>query len=300
LLDGEDFVHVRDFAEIDDPIARSAVEAGGIRTALFVALRNDRKLLGMIVAARREVWPFAAKETALLQGFAAQAVIAMENARLLDELRTRNDELAQALEFRTATGEVLSIVASSPDNLQSVFDAMLDKATELCAAKFGALFLYDGQAFTIAADRNLPPAYAQAVRGRRFLPENNTGLRYLLERKISLHVTDLACDSRYAAGEPLRTAAVALGGVSSIILVPLLKKGDLIGFFSIYREEPGGFAEHQIALVRAFADQAVIAMENARLLGELRQRTDDLTESLEYQTATSELLEVISRSTADV
>ena len=112
------------------------------------------------------------------------------------------------------------------------------------------------------------------------MPENNTGLRYLLERKISLHVTDSACDPRYAAGEPLRTAAVALGGVSSIIWSRFSKKGDLIGFFSIYREEPGGFAEHQIALVRAFADQAVIAIENARLLGELRQRTCDLQESL--------------------
>ena len=159
LLDGARFAHVPDVSEVDDPTARAAAELS-FRTTLFIALRKGDRLLGYITAARREVRLFTGKEIALLESFAAQAVIAMENARLLDELRARNDELAETLEFQTATGDVLRSVASSPDNLQSVFEAMLEKATELCKAKFGILFLYDGEAFTVAADRNLPPADA--------------------------------------------------------------------------------------------------------------------------------------------
>jgi PAS domain S-box-containing protein len=293
LLKGARFAHVPDLAEIDDPTTRAAVKLNGNRTGLFIPLRKDDVLLGMIVAARREVRPFTEKEIALLESFAAQAVIAIENARLLGELRTRNDELAEALAFQTASGEVLRIVAGSPDNLQSVFDAMLEKATELCGAKFGCLFLQDGKAFAVAADRNLPPAYAQIVRGQAFSAETNTGFRRLIESKASVHIRDLLADPTYAEGEPLRAAAVALGGVRSLVAVPLLKKGEVIGGFAIYRDEPGGFADNQVALVTTFADQAVVAIENARLIAETR-------EALEQQTATAEVLKVISRSTFDL
>jgi GAF domain-containing protein/nitrogen-specific signal transduction histidine kinase len=299
LLEGERFAQVPDWAEIDDPTARATLDAG-IRTTLFIPLSREGKLLGYIGASRPDVRPFTEKEIALLESFAAQAVIAMENARLLDEIRHRNDELAEALEFQTATSEVLRIVASSPDHLQPVFDAMLENATELCEAKFGTLFLYDGKAFTVAADRNLPPAYAQVVRGRSFSPEANSGFRRLVESKAPLHVRDLPADSTYADREPLRTAAIELGGVRSLLAVPLLRKGELIGNFSIYRGEPGGFAENQIGLVTTFADQAVIAIENARLLGELRQRTTDLARSVEELTATGDVLKIISRSTVDL
>ena len=304
LLHGESFVQIADLQDPGyqpgNPETRAATELTKFRSLLFVPLRKESSLLGYMTAYRQEVRPFTDKQITLLQNFAAQAVIAMENARLLEEIRHRNDELAEALEFQTATSEVLRIVASSPENLQPVFDAMLEKAIALCDAKFGTLFLYDGKAFTVVADRNLPPAYARVLRGRSFSPDANTGFRRLVESKAPVHVTDMFSDASYAQGEPLRVAAIELGGVRSFVAVPLLKKGELIGNFSIYRGEPGGFADNQIALVTTFADQAVIAIENARLLGELRQRTIDLEESLEYQTATSDVLKVISQSDAEL
>jgi len=300
LLEGARFVQVPDLGEFDDPGARASVGLSGIRTALFIPLRRDGTLLGSIVAQRREVRPFSEKEIALLESFAAQAVIAMENARLLGELRTRNDELAEALEFQTATGEVLRIIASAPDNLQSVFDAMLEKAIALCEAKFGTLFLYDGKAFRVAADRNLPAAYAEVVRGEAFSGDTNIGFRHLIDSRATQHLGDMFADGAYAQGERLRTVAIELGGVRSMVAVPLLKKGELIGCLSVYRGEPGGFAEKEIALLESFAAQAVIAMENARLLGELRERTGELARSVDELTATGDVLKIISRSSVDL
>src|SRR6516225_5736847 len=214
-------------------------------------------------------------------------------ADLQKQVATLTRELKEASDRQTATAEVLRIVASSPENLQPVFDAMLEKAIALCEAKFGILFLYDGRAFTVAAHRNLPPAFAQAVHGRSFSAETNTGFRRLVESKAPVHITDMFADSSYTQGEPLRVAAIELGGVRSFLAVPLLRKGELIGNFSIYRGEPGGFDENQIALAKTFADQAVIAIENARLLNDTR-------EGLERQTATSDILRVIASSPSDV
>ena len=304
LSAGERIVHIPDLEadtewDRNDPRRPSAIDHG-LRTMLFVPLRKDEALLGYISAIRHEVRPFAEKEIKLLEGFAAQAVIAMDNARLLEEIRHRNDELAEALEFQTATGDVLRIVASSPDHLRPVFDAMLEKATELCEAKFGILYLYDGKAFSVVADRNLPPAFAQAVRGQSFSPETNTALRHPIETKAPLHIRDMFADAAYAGREPLRVAAVDLGGVRSLVAVPLLKKGELIGLLSIYRDEPGGFAPNQIALVTTFADQAVIAIENARLFEELRDRQAELARSVDELTATGDVLKIISRSSLEL
>ena len=287
LLDGEDFVHVRDFAEIDDPIARSAVEAGGIRTALFVALRNDRKLLGMIVAARREVWPFAAKETALLQSFAAQAVIAIENARLINETR-------EALEQQTATAEVLQIINSSPGHLAPVFEAILEKAMHVCRASFGGLWTFDADRYVVAALHNVPKAYADFLRTTTVVPgPGSAPYRFLHGERSVIQNIDLAAEEPYRAGDPQRRALVELGGARSALQVPLCKDDAVIGVVTIYRQEVRAFDERQIALLQSFAAQAVIAIQNASLLSELR-------ESLEQQTATAEILTVISQSPTDV
>ncbi|HUK08512.1 MAG TPA: GAF domain-containing protein, partial [Stellaceae bacterium] len=210
-------------------------------------------------------------------------------ARLKRELAVRSAERDEALAQQAATAEVLRAIVSSPDNLQPVFDAMLEKAIELCGAKFGTLFLYDGKAFAVAADRNLPPAYAKSVRGQAFPIETNSGPRRLVETKATVHITDMLSGAAFAEREPLRTAAVELGGVRSLLAVPLMSKGEFIGAFAIYRGEPGGFAENEIALVTTFADQAVIAIENARLINETR-------EALDQQTATAEVLQVINSS----
>jgi two-component system, NtrC family, sensor kinase len=276
-----------------DPAVVAIVDLAGARTILIVPMLKENELIGTIAIYRQEVRSFTDKQIELLSNFAKQAVIAIENARLINETR-------EALEQQTATAEVLQVINSSPGDLAPVFDAMLEKATELCEAKFGNLFRYDGKAFTVVADRNLPPAYAQAVRGQSFSAETNTALRRLIESKAPLHMRDMFADGAYAAREPLRTAGVELGGVRSLVAVPLLKKGELIGLFSIYRDEPGGFAPNQIALVTTFADQAVIAIENARLLGELRTRTTDLARSVDELTATGDVLKIISRSSVDL
>jgi GAF domain-containing protein len=194
---------------------------------------------------------------------------AVDPRHAVADLQRRLDERGAQ---QAAMTEVLRVINGSAGDLAPVFDAMLEKAVALCGAKFGVLFLYDGkEAFRLAADRNLPPAFARAVRDRSFSIENNTGARRIVESHAPLHITDMLSGPDYAAREPLRTMAVELGGVRSMVAFPLLKKDELIGIFSIYRREPGGFAENQIALVTAFAEQAVIAIENARLITETRE-----------------------------
>jgi PAS domain S-box-containing protein len=292
LLDGEDFVHVRDFAEIDDPIARSAVEAGGIRTALFVALRNDRKLFGMIVAARREVRPFAAKETALLQSFAAQAVIAIENARLIDETR-------EALERQTATAEVLQVINSSPGDLTPVFDAMLDKATRLSEAAFGILWTYDGERFQAVAFHSVPPAYVKFLQEPQ-LASPASPLGRVARGEAFAHIPDLAADEYQERAGFLVRQGLSLAGFRTVLAVAMCKDASLLGAITIYRREVQPFSDKQIALLQSFAAQAVIAMENARLLGELRQRQAELARSVDELTATGDVLKIISRSSVNL
>ena len=293
LLATKAAVHVVDAAAQPGYIDRSdhgavaAVELGGVRTALALPMLRENELIGSFTVYRQEVRPFTDKQIALVQNFAAQAVIAIENARLLNELR-------QSLDQQTATAEVLGVISSSPGDLQPVFDNMLRNAVRICDAKFGLLVRFDGEAFHMAAEVDLPSELAEFEKRRGpFLPPAGTLLDRVMKTKRVSYTADMAADA--VPGSPAR-----LGGARSAVAVPMLKDDKLMGVMFIYRQEVRPFADKQITLLQNFAAQAVIAIENTRLLNELRQRTADLTESLEQQTATSKVLEVISRSAFDL
>jgi adenylate cyclase len=229
-------------------------------------MAKDNTGLGLFTIYRQEVRPFSKKEIALVENFAAQAVIAMENARLINETR-------EALEQQTATAEVLQVINSSPGDLAPVFGAMLDKATQLCEAAFGMLWTYDGDCFRTAALCGVPSALADALRAP-VRPEPGVALDRILRGEPLAHFPDVAAEGAYggAAGRSL----IELGGARSLIAVPLRKDDALLGAIIAYRQQARPFTDKQIALLQNFAAQAVIAMENARLLGELRARTDEI------------------------
>jgi GAF domain-containing protein len=291
LIRGAPLVHVADLRDVaasapDDNVVRTAVELGGIRTILFVALRKDDVLLGQIVAARQEVRPFTEKEITLVENFAAQAVIAMENARLLTETR-------EALEQQTATAEVLQVINSSPGDLTPVFDAMLEKAMRLCEAAFGILLVRDGDEFRTAALHGVPPAMADFLSRTPRQPGKHTAVGRMLDGEDIVQFEDMAKETAYLTGDSRQRAFVELGGTRTYIAVALRKDGKLVGTIGAYRQEVRLFSDKQIALLQNFAAQAVIAMENARLITEMR-------EALEQQTATAEVLQVINSSPGEL
>ena len=306
-------VHVADLAADPGYIERripamvDAVELGGVRTFLAVPMLKENELIGAFTLSRQEVRPFTDKQIALVTNFAAQAVIAIENTRLLNELRQRTTDLSESLERQTATSEVLQVISSSPGDLEPVFAAMLAKAVRICDAKFGILYLREGRGFRLAAAHDVPPAYAKA-RGAGAIPPVPGGvLESIMKTGRTMQLPDVATLQSYAEGHPLAVAAVEVAGMRSLFGVPMLRENQLIGVIAIYRQEVRPFTDKQIELVQNFAAQAVIAIENARLLNELRQRTTDLTErtadlseALEQQTATSEVLQVISSSPGDL
>ena len=292
VLATKQLVHISDYAEDAAytqraPAAVRLVELAGARTLFIVPMLKELEIIGVIAIYRREVRPFTDKQIALVTNFAAQAVIAIENARLLTELR-------EALAQQTATSEVLGVISSSPGELEPVFQSMLENATRLCGASFGSLLLCEGHSFRIVAMHNMPAAFAERWRREPVArPGPLAPLSRAAASKDVVHIVDLFEDAAYRESDPPVVSLVDEGGVRSILVVPMLKEGEPIGTFNIYRQEASPFSEKQIELVRNFAAQAVIAIENTRLLNELR-------ESLEQQTATSEVLRVISSSPGDL
>ena len=270
------------------------VELGGFHAMLAAPMLKDGDLIGAIAIFRQETGNFSDRQIELVENFAAQAVIAIENARLLNELRQRTNDLTESLEQQTATSEVLKVISSAQGDLQSVFDAILENATRICDANFGNLTLYDGEVFRRVALYNGPPAWtADQQREPRRTRDQAPLLYQLADTKAVVHVADVIAE---VPNETINKFT----GARSLVIVPMLKGDELVGGIGIYRQEVRPFSEKQIALLKNFAAQAVIAIENTRLLSELRQRTNDLAESLEQQTATSDVLKVISRSTFDL
>jgi GAF domain-containing protein len=262
------------------------VDMGGARTLFIVPMLKENDAVGAITIFRQEVRPFTDKQIELVQNFAAQAVIAIENARLLSELR-------DSLEQQTATSDVLKVISSSPGELEPVFQAMLVNATRICEAKIGILWRYEGGAYTAVSLLGVAPAYAEYLNRGPIRAGPATGLGRVASTKQTIHIADTHDEQAYADRDPFRLATAELGGARSLLNVPMLKDGELIGAIGIYRQEVRPFSEKQIELITNFAAQAVIAIENARLLTELR-------ESLEQQTATSEVLKVISSSPGEL
>jgi GAF domain-containing protein len=273
-----------------EPLRVITVDEAGARSFVGVPMLKDGKLVGAIVIYRQEVRPFTERQIELLTNFAAQAVIAIENTRLLNELRQRTDDLSESLEQQTATSEVLQVISRSPGELDPVFKAMLENATRICQASYGVLFLRDGTGFRTVATHNLPPAFAEERQRNALIePSPIDPLARLARTKQRVHVSDARTDIAYKRRFPPFVAAVEIGGVRTLLLTPLLREGELIGAFAIFRQEVRPFTGKQIELADNFAAQAVIAIENTRLLNELR-------ESLQQQTATADVLKVISSS----
>ena len=272
----------------------------GFRSILCVPMLREGESIGAITLRRFEVNPFSDKQIALLQTFADQAVIAIGNVRLFEEVQARTQELSESLEQQTATSEVLSVISSSAGDLVPVFDAMLGKAMHLCGADFGVLNTFDGELFHTAATRGLPAAYDEYRRSKLLEYGPGTAPARLLQGEPIVEILDLKDSEAYRAGEPNRRALVDLGGARSLLAVPLLRDERVVGNVMIFRQEPLRFSEKQISLLKQFAAQAVIAIENTRLLRELRASTEDLRESLQQQTATADVLKVISRSAFDL
>src|SRR5262249_24244399 len=232
------------------------------------------------------------KQIELVQNFANQAVIAIENARLLNELRQRTDDLTESLEQQTATSEVLQVISKSPGELERVFETMLENAVRICGAKFGNLWLREGTGLRIGATHGAPQAYVDFVRGLRvFQPDPRAGLGTIIRTKQPFRTEDVAAVPTH--GDKNRQALVELAGARTTFAVPMLKGDEVVGAIGIYRQEVRPFTDKQIELVKNFAAQAVIAIENTRLLNELR-------ESLQQQTATADVLKVISSSPGEL
>jgi len=262
---------------------------------------NEKELIGAFMLCRQEVRAFTDKQIALVTNFAAQAVIAIENARLLNELRQRTTDLTErttdlteALEQQTATSEVLQVISSSAGDLQPVFAAMLENAVRICDARFGNIYRWDGEVLLLVATENTPLVFAEARKSGLLRHSPNDPIGRMIATKAVVHTDDLAKEQEYVErSNPGLIAAVELGHVRTSLVVPILKEDELIGAFALSRHQVRPFTDKQIEVVQNFVAQAVIAIENTRLLNELRQ-------SLEQQTATADVLKVISRSTFDL
>ena len=288
--------HIPDVATDPDYAHRTFAKIMTFRSIVAVPMLRDGVPIGAIAVARSQAGIFPTRQIELLRTFADQAVIAIDNVRLFTELEARNRDLTQSLEQQTATSDILRVISQSPTDVSPVFDTIAQSAMQLCAANVGLLTTFDGELVHVAAMANATPEGSASVR-RAFprKPSNdNASARAVYLNRVVV-IPDIMEDADYT----VHTNALA-GGFRSILSVPLTRDGAPIGAITVGRPDPGPFSEREIALLRTFADQAVIAIENVRLFTELGDRNRDLTDALEQQNATSEILSVISKSPTDV
>jgi two-component system NtrC family sensor kinase len=290
IAGGEHIVHIVDVRETatfsDNAPARRRLELRGVRTWVAVALRKEGRLVGVINVHRREVRPFSAKQIELLQNFAAQAVIAMENARLLGELRDRGRELQEALEFQTATSDVLKVMSGSVFDLQPILQTVVTTAVQLCRADQAVIYRHQDGAYRWAAGYSLTPEYERIEREATILPGSGTLIGRVALERGTVQILDAWSDPLYEVKDDAR-----VGGIHTMLGVPLLLDGFPIGAIGLARKRIEPYTEKQIDLVRTFADQAVIAIENARLIAETHAARDAAEAALrELQTAQASLV----------
>jgi two-component system, NtrC family, sensor kinase len=265
---------------------------GGYRAALGAPLMRDGKVVGVIFVAKTVPEPYTQKQIELVSTFADQAVIAIENVRLFDEVTARTRDLSESLEQQTATSEVLGAISSSLEELAPLFQKILENAVRVCGAKFGTLNLYDGEKYDAVAAYNVPTEFAKTQLNKQFIAHPKSALGTVAATHRPFHVEDIRTEPPYLEGHPAVVALSDIAGARTLVVVPMLKDDRFVGTIAIFRQEVNRFNDKQIALLSNFAQQAVIAIENSRLLKELR-------ESLQQQTATAEVLKVISRSAFD-
>ncbi len=279
----------------DPDYAHEVAVAGNLRAMLSVPMFRDRNPVGVITVVRREAAPFSQRQIELLKTFADQAVIAIGNVGLFEEVQTRTAELQESLDYQTATSDVLNIISRSAFDLQPVLKTLVETAGRLCQAENVQIWLREGDMYHLAAHNGFSPEYQEYARRHPITPSRGTLVARTALEVARIHIPDVLSDPEYTWFEGLK-----LAGFRTMLGVPLLREGSCIGVMAMTRGTPRPFSDKQIELVTTFADQAVIAIENVRLFDEVQTRTRELTESLEQQTATSEVLQAISRSTFDL